>query len=111
MKNLMGLAEKKRSLIGRDRLLDLEVLEEGDQLGAVLDADLLVYAVDMVLHRAHGDEEGILDLLVALAFQQQQDDFLFTLGNVALAQILLHGRFGPDPRRQAPGTGAVQADE
>jgi len=53
------------SLSSYFRSLDLEVLEKGEQLGAVLDAHFLVDAVDMILHRAHGDEEGVLNLLVS----------------------------------------------
>ena len=54
------------------------------QLTAALDAQFLIQPVDVVLNRVEGDEEGILDFLVAFSCDDEFHDLLFPAGETVL---------------------------
>ena len=51
-------------------------VKEGGQLHTVADTGLTQDVGDVVLHRGHGDEKLILDLLVGFAHTDETDDLL-----------------------------------
>ncbi len=58
----------------------LALVQQFDDLQPVLDAQLLINVVDMVLDRMGRDKELVLDLLLALALDEQPDNLHLPAG-------------------------------